>query len=429
MMSSEALEMKRRGMKLRGNESGSVAVIVAIALPVFLAFAALAIDLSHLYVARNELQNAADAGALAGARFLYNDSGTSVNETANQTAKDAAVANNSEKLAVEVQWESGNEGDVQRGHWSFGLGALARGFYPNASTAPVALWDLSTRELDENTDFINAVRVVARRQNTPVSYIFATIWGNMSKTMSAEAVAYIGFAGTLEPKNVDQPIAICKESIIDAEGNYTCGVGRMINSGSNVGHQTGGWTNFTQDPCETASTPTIKPLVCANGNPNIITFGEGMGTTGGMVQAAYDQLLSCWLNNSGLDTDGDKWPDKPWNMTLPVILCPDNNTGNCATVVGAVELKVIWITRNDKNQMLEVPRKMGDWTCPSGYTPAQCWSDFVVNFGLKDVLNNTEAIYEDKTIYFIPDCTYHEPKGVSGGENFGILAKIPVLVK
>ena len=33
------------------------------------------------------------------------------------------------------------------------------------------------------------------------------------------------------------------------------------------------------------------------------------------------------------------------------------------------------------------------------------------------------------TIYFLPSCDAHIPTGVSGGENFGILAKIPVLVE
>jgi hypothetical protein len=50
-------------------------------------------------------------------------------------------------------------------------------------------------------------------------------------------------------------------------------------------------------------------------------------------------------------------------------------------------------------------------------------------FKLRDVLNNSFATYEDKTIYFLPDCTPHDPAGTSGGENYGILAKIPVLVR
>ncbi len=53
------------------DQKGAVAVIVAVCLVVFVGFTALAVDVGHLYVVRNELQNAADAGALAGARCLF----------------------------------------------------------------------------------------------------------------------------------------------------------------------------------------------------------------------------------------------------------------------------------------------------------------------------------------------------------------------
>ena len=58
------------------NQRGGVVIFVAVAMVVLIGCAALAIDLTHLYVARNELQNAADAGALAGARFLFVNDGT-----------------------------------------------------------------------------------------------------------------------------------------------------------------------------------------------------------------------------------------------------------------------------------------------------------------------------------------------------------------
>ena len=71
------------------NEKGVTIVLVAILMVVLVMFVAIAVDLGHLYVARNELQNAADAGALAGARMLYIDgNATLVNEGANQTAYD-----------------------------------------------------------------------------------------------------------------------------------------------------------------------------------------------------------------------------------------------------------------------------------------------------------------------------------------------------
>ena len=106
-------------------------------------------------------------------------------------------------------------------------------------------------------------------------------------------------------------------------------------------------------------------------------------------------------------------------------------------MTGVVTLNILWITRNDKNQYKEVPRYMealvdGVMTrfeCPLPATGQQCWTQFVNTFHLRDVLNEAPAIYEDKTIYFLPDCNKHEPKGTTAGPNFGVLARIPVLVK
>jgi hypothetical protein len=210
----------------------------------------------------------------------------------------------------------------------------------------------------------------------------------------------------------------------------------MINSGSNAGHQTGGWSNFTQ-PCQTASASSVRPLVCGEGNPTPLVFGQGMGTSGGQIQTAFNSLISCWKNNQGLDTDHNGWPDRPWTLTLPVIDCPGNNTSNCSQVVGVVTLSILWITNTDKNHYNEVPRNMQvtmdgittTFSCPQPTSGQQCWNNFVTAFNLRDVLNGTPAFYENKTIYFLPDCNPHIPTGISGGHNYGVLAKIPVLVQ
>jgi Flp pilus assembly protein TadG len=417
----------RSGLK---DERGAVAIMVALLMTVFLGFGALAIDLSHLYVARNELQNAADAGALAGARFLYNDDGTEVNDDgfvdsdgnahagANQIAYDAATANQSEKTAVEVNWTSGNEGDVQRGHWCFATGD----FTANASTDAVDLWNVSSEDLDNNPDFINAVKVVTRRQATPIVSFFARIFGYPNFQLSAEAIAYLGFAGNLQSGDVDQPIAICRESLL-IDGDYSCSIGRMINSGQNVeSSETGGWTSFSQDdPCTGGTNAQeVKSLVCGEGNPEIIHLGEPMATNGGDIQSAFNDLYQCWVAATG--------KTGVWNLTLPVVSCPGNNVGTCEEVRGAVNLNIVWITGAGEDPSYnDAPTQMGDWSSsdPNG---AERWTSFVGNFDLQNV-DGSPAPYAKKSIYFLPDCTPHEPKGGSGGENFGILAKIPKLVK
>ena len=56
-------------MPLRGKR-GVVAVYVAIILVVLIGFVALAVDVGYMMVVRNQLQNAADASALAATRQL-----------------------------------------------------------------------------------------------------------------------------------------------------------------------------------------------------------------------------------------------------------------------------------------------------------------------------------------------------------------------
>ena len=101
--------------------------------------------------------------------------------------------------------------------------------------------------------------------------------------------------------------------------------------------------------------------------------------------------------------------------------------GTCEELVGAVNLNIVWITgAGEDPEYLNAPTQMGAWSSnnPNG---ANRWNSFVQNFQLKNV-DGSDAPYEKKSIYFLPDCTPHEPAGVSGGQNFGVLAEIPVLV-
>ena len=253
--------MNRRRLvtKQCANNKGVVAPLIAILLIVFIGSMALAIDVGHLYVVRNELQNASDAAALAGARALYVVSGSTitVNTGANQVAYDQATYNKSEKIPVDVIWTSGqNSGDIQRGHWSF----ATRTFTLSDSTDPPDITK-SMAELDADPSFVNAVQVTTRRSDTPAISFFARIFGFQSFLAQATAVAYLGFAGTTT--EVDFPIAICRQALLDSAGDYNCHVGRFINSSGGGTGNTGAWTNFTQElpdgtgSCQTASTPTV----------------------------------------------------------------------------------------------------------------------------------------------------------------------------
>jgi hypothetical protein len=430
------------------NQRGIITVLIAVCLVMLIGLIALSIDTSHLVVARNELQNAADAGALAGAAELYTDDGQSVNTNANQVGFEAATANFSEQFPVEVNWTAGNSGDVQRGHWSFGLGSLPRGFTPNDSTAPVALWGVTTVELDENPNFINAVRVRSRRQNTPIASWFARIFGHESFEGFAEAVAYIGFAGTLKTATANAPIAICKEAMTkDCDENgencmWDCSEGRFINDAAGKEDQeTALWTNMTiTDSCSSgANANEVKSLVNCPAittgfgvNDDALTYGSDMEVNNGQIDTAFNAFYSCWKDN--FDSHHGYL-----ELTLPVVLCADDPT-TCAPLWGAVTVTVIHVTRQPNYMDLPETKSAAingiSWNkenavadCQLKPNPDECvWKKFVEIFELKDQYDN-DAGYHAKSIYFLQTCKPQPAMGITGGENFGILAEIPVLVR
>jgi Flp pilus assembly protein TadG len=72
----------------RGSEAGAVAVLVAVLVPAFLMFAALAVDVARWYVEGERLQKAADSAALAGVVYMPQDF-----DTAQSTALTMAADN------------------------------------------------------------------------------------------------------------------------------------------------------------------------------------------------------------------------------------------------------------------------------------------------------------------------------------------------
>ena len=77
--------------KLRKEENGQSLVMVALLLVVLLSFSALVIDVGMLYVTKAQLQNAADAGALAGAAVPSSDTIVKAEEYARSNGVDDTV--------------------------------------------------------------------------------------------------------------------------------------------------------------------------------------------------------------------------------------------------------------------------------------------------------------------------------------------------
>ncbi|HSB34472.1 MAG TPA: pilus assembly protein TadG-related protein [Nitrospirota bacterium] len=408
--------------------------------------AAFALDIGHLMLVRNELRNAADAGALAGARQLYSGvttTGIIINSGANAVASDAAAANGSDASPSEVPL-------VQRGHWCFGCtGADGTPgvFTANDSLSPYNFMNMSFDQLDADTNYVNAVKVVtARGPVTPAASFFAGIFDKSGFQLNEESVAWLGCEGS--KIKVDQPIAICVESVLDKNGNYTCSRGRMINSsGSGYSSGTGAWSNLEQgdDACNGAANANeVKSLAgCDNGAiSNIILNSGPMTTVNGQIESAFKNLYTCWKSTT--DSNGDGKPDRPWTMTLPLIKCGNKPPGPCNDVIGAIKVEVIWMTDQQDPHFYEVPTSYSDpepggasFSCSASTEEDRklCWASFLSTYKIVDengiAFDDATAAnaYDQKNIVFKPSCELTAGPGNSGGFCANVLAKIPLLVK
>lgn len=460
------------------SEKGATAVVVAISITLLFGFVALAIDLSRLYGARNELKNTADAAAMAAAANLYvHDNSGTVNPNANTVALDAVNAMRNTGLTIDnpAPWTdlAANTGDIQHGHWSHSANRFYRTDV-DVNSLPADFFDRTTAQLDNPAthDFVNAVMVRTRRQTNPITMTFARLFGIDDIITQRISVAWLGYAGSFSPWEIDNPLALCRDSIVDEDDKLTCSQGRMINSNND----TAMWSNFTQDSApweegdtncgDPSSANSLKDLIqpggsCTYGglNPDQVKLGFGVSTNEGMEQVVFDALKDCWLqatvddpNQPGTEVPidiapADGRPDYPWKMTLLVIDC--DNPG-CNKVLGAVSLEVLWILRSQDSQYMDAPTRM--WCESKEHTPhfwqcnstssdqavrKACVNDFFNHFGLVkiDTTKNPPTVpatadtdWIKKSIYFRPDCDEQEPTGTVGGENYGILSQASVLV-
>jgi Flp pilus assembly protein TadG len=179
----------RRFIKER---TGAVSVTVALTIVMLVGFGAMAVDLGHFMVTRAQLQNAADACALAAANKLLADAGQ----------HDASLSI-SDALSMAVTVAQDNV-------------AAKKNLTLNGSDVELGVWNQQNRTFTvvsgaTSADEVNAVRVTVRRDGTsngPISTFLANIFGMSSMNVQATAVAYLGWAGSAGSGVIAAPIYI-----------------------------------------------------------------------------------------------------------------------------------------------------------------------------------------------------------------------------
>jgi Flp pilus assembly protein TadG len=189
--------------KLIKRTEGAVAVITAMGIIAFIGMVSLAIDMGHLYTVRNELQNVADASALAAAGSLIQDGGggVAVRNAAMAQAAALQVAQRQSQLSGQTAVGNASRNDLTiiYGTWNINAG--------NPSTA----WTVIGSTCGSNSN-ANAVQVtIARAAGTvygPVSNFFGGIMGLNISQVQATAIAYLGYTSEVLPGTVQVPLAL-----------------------------------------------------------------------------------------------------------------------------------------------------------------------------------------------------------------------------
>ncbi len=155
----------------RRGERGQTIILVAISLISLLAMAALAIDVVTLYVARTEIQRAADAAALAGAKAMA-DSGITTLPTSDPQFSSGAVQLLAQSMATSAIAAVLATPNNQVSGFTVAPGSPTFNFSTSPGAAP-----------------INNPHVTVTLQQTGLPTFFAHIWGTRTATASATATA------------------------------------------------------------------------------------------------------------------------------------------------------------------------------------------------------------------------------------------------
>lgn len=385
----------------RRREAGAAMLTVLVALVALIAISSLAIDGGALWTARNQMQNSVDSAALAAAANMID---TDAPATTLAAARGAALTR-------------------AASHGAISAGSVV------VETADVVFgsWDLATRSFDTAIDLddpfvLNSVEVTARLDdvtNDRVPAFLSKVIGRTGFIASADATAYLGFAGSAAPGQIDLPIAIdcCKIKGPDCEQDFCetidtnppnpCALEDPQDEGAttvtclefhNTSDQNACWTQFDGgDPA--INTPGLTDIV-EDGNPITISTSEPVyvdnGTKTPVIADIKDRMMgegSFTGDANGVDRylpkDGVK---DSWVVGLPVIEC---QTGiNCA---GGSPMRIVGVVCVEIREIEVTPAKI-----------------IRARF-----LCETDPLFELCDIGLT----------VTGGLDFGIRADIPVLVR
>ncbi len=269
---------------------GSITVLAALLMPVLLGIAALVVDLGFLFLTKYELQNAADAGALAGARKLH-------------TVNSGIDWDGAEERAVFVSRLNGNIGrlitepEARAGYWD-----------------PDINGSVGSREVLLDVDILApGVTVVIRRaagvNGGPIRPYFAGLLGITAMDVVVSSTAVVSGPGRLGAGDMF-PFVLghcLYEHFWDTDPDN---VGPKLDPATSEPYifklgpslpmapceETGVWTTYLE---EINSLNEIRALV-DTGNPVPLAIGDAIWIQPGARNTLYQSIRDCSAAGTGI---------------------------------------------------------------------------------------------------------------------------------
>lgn len=312
---------------------GAVAVFVAIMIVVLLAFGAVALDISNAMIARNELQNVADASALAGTRqlgLIYKglSSGTPYNtyvlsnpSAVVSAATTVALANRARQVPIVI----------------------------NASDIQIGVWNATARTFTVGNVGATGVRVTARRDggaNGPITTWVAGIIGINSMNVVATATAALTGTGSTAPRELETPFGISSFRFTTPYCNQPV---RFYPANDPIA--CAGWHTWFATPNAKRLRDNINALIPNPPGSPETDMGDRLEFTGGNVATALNNLYNLYNTKRYTDNDGN---NNIWTALVPVYQGTDCSNPNTALpIVGYATMQISNVAAPPNTQVIQ----------------------------------------------------------------------------
>jgi Flp pilus assembly protein TadG len=304
-------------VKRINNSDGAVLVIVALVIVILIGVTAFAIDFGIVFVTNKQLYNAADAGALAGARALgyYRcvESGTPDCTPVNGVS---TIGTASEAVKLKATEAVGNNSAFESPGLDVADADLVLGKWENASQTFTSVESES-----------NAVKVTVRKEegadnNGTVNAYFGRIFTVTEYSTRKESIAALTGLGKADPGEL-VPLTISTSKVCDADirftGNDSCA----------------GWTSLIRN--EKYDKKEVQAVLADLSTAPGVSVGYEIGVGGGVTDTIVD-FRKVWE---------DHLPH-PWEVLVPVYSgsCLSPNSGDLYKVVGFATLSIYDVITN-----------------------------------------------------------------------------------